>query len=190
MRTPISNRPSPMRAPTTDRVCYGKDIRALFSEITVLSLEMMSQEPREPQLLLPFRRLQEVFLSRILVSGIQRPIQVLFDDLILDRLHHFRQGVIVKDTLAQIAFEFFLLVKFAQQVLADYTAVWKTVLHRPRTSDGSICRSPYTVNNTNPEVLANSTHSDPQCIHPSESICQQSPGLDLVVSLKLVIPDY
>jgi hypothetical protein len=53
-----------------------------------------------------------------------------------------------------------------------------------------MCGSLHTINNTGPEVLADSAHPDPQLVHASESIRQQSPGLDLVASLKLVIPGY
>src|SRR5678810_908014 len=47
-----------------------------------------------------------------------------------------------------------------------------------------------TVNNTKTEVLANSAHPDPQCIHTSDSISKEFPGLDLVASFSLVITSY
>src|SRR6266566_8752631 len=40
------------------------------------------------------------------------------------------------------------------------------------------------------KFLTNSAHSNPKRIHSSDAVSQESPGLDLVASLTLVIPGY
>src|SRR5439155_6964311 len=117
------------------------------------------------------------------------PFQVLFYDLVLDRIDDVGHLIVKKDAVADVVFQIGLFIEPAQQVLADEIEVCD-VFHGQRASNDLIGPLINTGRHTNTQVLADSAHSDPQRIYSSESISQSSPGLDLFVSLPLMIAGY
>jgi len=96
-----------------------------------------------------------------------------------------------KNALARAVFQFFIVVKPAQQVLADLMRIGNAGRHCPSSFTFSTGSSLKTLDDTNLKLLASPAHSDAQSVWPSHAVRQLLSNLNLAMSsIPVVTHDY
>jgi len=96
-----------------------------------------------------------------------------------------------KNALAKAVFQFFIVVKPAQQVLADLMRIGNAGRHCPSSFTFSTGSSLKTLDDTNLKLLASPAHSDAQSVWPSHAVRQLLSNLNLAMSsIPVVTHDY